>query len=88
MRARKVDLVQQDIVDALRRSGALVWVINGAIDLLVQWRDKLVLIDSKSRGGRQTATQRGMVAQGWVIHFCETPLQAYEAVGIPPRMRR
>lgn len=85
---RKVDTTQGAIVDALRRSGALVWPINGAVDLLVQWRGKLTLIDCKGKGRwRATQTQLDMTSEGWQIHFCRTPLEAYEACEIPPRAR-
>ena len=87
MRARKVDATQAAIVTALRRSGALVWALNGAVDLIVQWRGRLTLIDCKSPRGKATDTQRDMIAQGWQIHFCKTSTEAYEAVGIPPRAR-
>jgi hypothetical protein len=35
--ARKVDLTQQSIVDALRKAGFLVWIIGEPVDLLV-WK--------------------------------------------------
>jgi hypothetical protein len=87
MRARRTDSTQTAIVDALRRAGALVWPINGAIDLLVQWHGRLTLIECKAPGGRPTPEQFAMTREGWLIHFCKDPLEAYEAVGIPARMR-
>jgi hypothetical protein len=88
MRARRTDSTQTAIVSALRRAGALVLVLNAEIDILVQWRGNLTLIDCKAaKGGKPTDTQRAMIQLGWQIHFCRTPLEAYEAVGIPLRAR-
>lgn len=88
MRARKVDRTQKTIVEALRRSGVLVWVVNGTLDLVCQFAGFQTILEVKAKGGRLTKTQQAMRAEGWRFEVVETPLQAYEAVGIPLRMRR
>lgn len=88
MRARKVDRTQKAIVGALRRSGALVWVVNGTLDLVCQFAGAQTILEVKAKGGRMTKTQQAMREAGWRFEIVENTLQAYEAVGIPLRMRR
>ncbi len=80
-RAARVDSTQAAIVAALRGVGARVWVVGGAVDLVVWFRGKVTLIDCKSKGTRQTLTQKGMVADGWTIHFAHSVEEALHAIG-------
>jgi len=80
-RAAKVDTTQAAIVAALRGVGARVWVVNGAVDLVVRFRGHYTLIDCKSKGTRMTPTQKAMVADGWTIHFTHSVNEALYAIG-------
>ena len=51
-RAAKVDANQQEIVDALRDIGAMVFLIGQPFDLLVGFRGELFLLEVKNPGGR------------------------------------
>ena len=50
-RAAKVDANQQEIVDALRDVGAVVFSIGQPLDLLVALRGKLQLVEIKNPDG-------------------------------------
>lgn len=79
-RAAKRDLTEPAIVDALRQVGAQILRL-GPFDLLVLFRGKLFMLDSKSRHGRPTSTQAALIALGWPLTFVETPEAALEAIG-------
>ena len=87
MRARRVDVTQADIVKALERVGCRVWIVNGALDLVVlREPNHITLIDAKGASGKRTKTQQSMLQDGWPINFCRTPEEALVAVGLHPRM--
>lgn len=80
--ALRTDANQAEIVAALRAFGALVWVVNRELDLVVYYRGHLVLLDCKVKGGRLTRRQCEMVNAGWPIAFPESVEEALSAVGI------
>jgi hypothetical protein len=82
VRARKVDLTQAEIVNALERVGCLVWQINGAIDLLVCRSGHLYLLECKSKRGSLTKTQEQMRGDGWPIRIVWSPDDALREVGL------
>jgi hypothetical protein len=45
--AARVDATQAEIVDALRKAGATVWVLGLPVDLLCGYRGKTLLIECK-----------------------------------------
>ena len=80
--ARRTDTTQQIIVSALRRVGAKVVILNGVIDLLVWFRGKLYLLDTKSRGGRLTKRQQQLVDDGLPVHFPTSVDEALAVIGV------
>lgn len=80
-RAARTDSTQAAIVAALRGVGARVWVVGGAVDLVVRFRGQYTLIDCKSKGTRMTATQKAMYADGWPIIFAYSVEEALHAIG-------
>jgi Holliday junction resolvase len=87
MRKRgKVDQNQAEIVDALRKAGAEVYITSnmggGFPDLLVMYRSTLLLIECKSKGGRMTSDEQAFYNK-WqdctvVVYSVE---EALEAIG-------
>jgi hypothetical protein len=57
-RAAKVDATQKDIVDALRKAGAQVWVIKQPVDLLVYFRGRWQPMEAKTGRGKKLAVYR------------------------------
>lgn len=83
MRARRVDTTQRSIVRALTRAGCLVWLVGGAIDLVVQRAGRVYLLGAKTpRRGRLTAKQAQMIAQGWAVAVVRDEDEALRAVGV------
>lgn len=56
--AKKRDLNEREIVDALRKAGATVVQLDRPVDLLVGYRRRTVLIEVKSKGGKLNEAQR------------------------------
>ena len=51
--AARVDANQPEIVDALRKAGASVWIIGLPVDLLVGFRGKTMLMEVKTMTGKR-----------------------------------
>lgn len=79
-RAAKRDTTEPAIVAALLQVGASVLRLD-AFDLLVLYRSHLFMLDAKSPGGRQTASQQRLIAGGWPLTFVETPIGALRCIG-------
>jgi Holliday junction resolvase len=81
--ARKRDLNEKPIVDALRKVGASVIRISekGAPDLLVFYRGVVSLLEVKGRLGTATAAQDATKAQGWPVVTVRTVDDGLRAVG-------
>jgi hypothetical protein len=80
-RAARIDVTQQEIVRALRRAGALVWIVGKEIDIVCQFRQRIVLMDAKRPKGRLTVTQERMQRDGWEIAFPASAEEALRAIG-------
>ena len=59
--AKKVDQNQSDLVDALRRQGYSVIVLNGEVDLAVGRRGLTLLVEVKAPGGRLRPSQERLL---------------------------
>lgn len=88
MYARRQDIAQPAIIQALESVGAEVWVIGYPVDLLVRFRDAWHLLEIKSPKGkrglpkidrRQTAQRNFIESTGTPVVM--TPLQALQAIG-------
>ena len=82
--AAKRDATEHAILDALSDVGAQYLLLT-AIDVLVLFRGKLMLLECKSPGGRRTETQDDLVSRGWPVRFVETPAEAWRAIGAEVR---
>ena len=75
------DANEEQIVEALEKAGCLVcrgdWV-----DLTVQSKNNVYLIEVKGPKGQLTELQRKLIAAGWKIHICKSPEAALLAVGL------
>ncbi len=83
-RAARVDNNQRDIVDALRKIGAKVWLIGRPVDALVAYRKQTYLMEFKNKEWYNNLTQdQADFFDEWnggpllIIH---TPEQAIEAI--------
>ena len=80
--AKKVDLNQQEIVDALRQIGCSVMVIGTPVDLLCGYRARNFLLEVKRPGEKpRTKTQREFLAS-WKgqVRVVESAEEAIEVV--------
>ncbi len=80
-RTHRTDTTQTAIVAALRGVGCRVWIVGAEIDLVCWFRGTVYLIDTKGKGGRMTARQKTLVADGFPIHFPTTAEEALAVVG-------
>lgn len=82
-RAARIDSTHGPIVKALRKIGCRVLPLHtvggGVPDLLVLFRDRLYLVECKSRGGTLTRDQENF-AQSWPVIVAFAPQQACEAI--------
>ena len=77
----RVDSNQAEIVKALRKIGAAVYVIGLPVDLLVWHRGTLHLVEVKVEGGTYTKQQEKFMSE-WPgeVHTVRTPEEAVAAV--------
>ena len=80
-RAARTDATQAEIVKALRKVGASVYVVGLPLDLLVCIRGETLLVEVKEEGGRLTQAQEEFLAT-WPgrVHIVRGPLEAVAAV--------
>jgi len=79
--AKRTDANQAEIVAALRQVGAMVVdlhiVGHGCPDLLVVWRDKLYLMEVKTRTGKLNQAERdfaqAVAERGVTVHVVRSP---------------
>ena len=82
--AKRRDANQREIVEALERVGAEVWITDRPADLLVWHRKTWHVLETKIPKGRYTELQKAERARG----LCEgivtvtNPLQALAAIGV------
>lgn len=87
MRLRaKVDRNQKDVVEALRKSGALVESLarlgRGCPDIVCAKHGRVVLMEIKHGKGKLTAAQQTWMANGWPIYLVRSPEDAIEALQV------
>jgi hypothetical protein len=74
--ARKVDLTQSDIVDAIRKAGWLVWIIQEPVDLLC-WKQgygwRLLEAKTPNRADGSYKPRADQEAQNLFCEMTETP---------------
>lgn len=78
--AKRKDTTQPEIREALHGVGAITLVLD-EFDLLVFFRERLYMLDCKSKGGKATHSQKDLVKKGWPLRFAETPEEALRAIG-------
>ena len=81
-RAARTDNNSAEIVMFYRSVGAQVLVLGGTLDLLVLFRQKVYLVDCKSKDGRLTRRQRELVDSGWPVHFPRSVEEALAVIGL------
>lgn len=86
--AKRRDLSEPAIIEALERVGAEVWPLDFPVDLLVRFRLHWFLLECKTGRGpkmairkdkRQQAQQNFIAATG--IPIVRTPVEALKAIG-------
>ena len=76
-RAARVDANQAEIVEALRRIGARVYLIKWPCDALVAYRGRWIGLEIKAPGGRLTKDQVKLIAEcDAPVHVVQTPEEA------------
>lgn len=81
--AKKVDLNQQEILDALRQiPGCDVVVIGQPVDLLVGYKCRNLLIEVKQPGEKPRTRKQREFLRMWhgQVRVCQSPLEAVELV--------
>lgn len=78
--SKKRDGNEPEIVDALRKVGAKVERLD-LLDLLVQFRGRIYLIEVKTEKGKNTEAQLKLKQQGWVYHTVKNVEEALKAIG-------
>jgi hypothetical protein len=82
MRARKVDLTQRVIVDALRGVGAHVWIIGEPCDLLIWWRGDWILMECKTgKRKRKDQPKQEAFLYEFSVPVVRSPENALRAIG-------
>lgn len=75
MRARKVDLTAKSLTAYAEDLGFVVYTINGDIDAVLAWGQRLTAVDWKSTGGTLTPAQQRLMARGFPVRFIAKPEQ-------------
>jgi Holliday junction resolvase len=78
--AKRRDENEPEIVKALEGIGAKVIRLD-IVDLLVNYRGKIYLLEVKTPEGKLTKKQRELLDDGWPIHIVRDIGGAYLAVG-------
>ena len=87
--AKKTDTNQQEIIDALRDRGAVVFVIHQPFDLLVASMGRLHIIEVKNPEGKNILGKRQKedMAKLWFagvkVHVVRSVDEALEALNLP-----
>ena len=85
-RRTATDANQAPIVAALRKVGALVWIIGQPFDLLVRWRRQWFVLECKVEGGRLTPAQRrdlqAMFGDDAAVHIVRSQIEAIDAINV------
>lgn len=80
----RLDSTHHEVVDALRKVGALVKSLaslgDDTPDLLVSWRGRLMLMEVKSPGGKLRPGQLAFQQAGWPVSVVESAVEAVAAL--------
>ena len=79
-RDNKRDANEREIIDALQSIGAKVIQLD-RFDLLVKYKEKIFLIEVKSKTGKLTESQQELIDDGWPLNIVRTVEQAYNVIG-------
>lgn len=63
--AARVDANQAQIVDALRKAGAYVWIIGLPVDLLVGFKNHTFLVEIKTTSKKRLTTLQADFFKTW-----------------------
>lgn len=63
--AARVDANQTEIVMALRKAGAYVWVIGLPVDLLVGYKDRTFLVEVKTTSKKRLTSLQADFFDNW-----------------------
>jgi len=63
--AARVDANQTEIVAALRKAGAYVWVIGLPVDLLVGYKDRTFLVEVKTTSKKRLTSLQADFFNNW-----------------------
>ena len=83
--AARIDANQTEIVAALRKAGAYVWVIGLPVDLLVGHKDKTFLVEVKTTSKKRLTSLQADFFKRWSgssLERIETPEQALKMIGV------
>jgi hypothetical protein len=83
--AARVDANQTEIVMALRKAGAYVWVIGLPVDLLVGYKDRTFLVEVKTTSSKRLTSLQADFFNNWAgssLERIETPEQALKMIGV------
>jgi hypothetical protein len=78
--AKRRDKNEPEIVAALKKLGAKVERLD-MVDLLVNYKGKIYLLEVKTENGKLTKKQESLIEEGWPIHIVRDIGAAYLAVG-------
>ena len=78
--AKRRDANEPEIVQALVQVGAKIERLD-VVDLLVNFKGKIYLIEVKTENGKLTKKQQQMLDDGWPIHIARDAGAALLAVG-------
>lgn len=83
--AARTDANQTEIVMALRKAGAYVWVIGLPVDLLVGYKDRTFLVEVKTTAKKRLTSLQADFFNNWSgssLERIETPEQALKMIGV------
>ena len=83
--AARVDQNQSEIVAALRKAGAYVWVIGLPVDLLVGHNNRTFLVEVKTTSKKRLTSLQADFFKSWSgssLERIETPEQALKMIGV------
>ena len=83
--AKKRDSNESVIVEALRKAGADVWLLDRPVDLLVGYNERLYGFEVKTENGRLTDQQETDLAtcrrRNYPVFVVRSPEDALQAIG-------
>lgn len=82
-RAARADSTAAPLVRLARALGARYLHMGGAVDGLLLWQGRTLLVDWKrSQSAARTKTQKGLVAEGWPIRFVSSSEELLTLLGV------